>query len=611
MYEAMIEKLQGVSTGPGVYLMKNSDGAVIYVGKALNLRKRLSSYFTGFEENPPQKTDLKTGVLIKKIYSFDTILTGTEKEALILESNLIKKYKPRYNVILKDDKRYPSLRLDINSPYPNLSIIRKAKDDNALYFGPFASSQAVRQTLRLIHKTFRLRKCTTAVFRKRTRPCLNYQMERCLGPCCKEIDKDAYSDIVKEVTLFLKGKTPVLIKEIRDKMVSAAQSRNYEYAAVCRDKLFALQKTLEKQIVVSSDFIDRDVFATARENGFIVITLLVIRGGSLQGTQHFSFNDIMSDDSEILSGFIRQYYETADFIPEEVVVPFELDDARLTEEWLSGIKQERVRIHEPKKGGRFHLVKMALQNARNEITNLISSVKYSSDLLLRLQKRLKMDNPPLRIECFDNSNISGSNPVSAMVVFENGIPAKQYYRRYKIRGVDDQNDYAFMEEVIRRRFGKGDESKPYPDLLIIDGGKGHINIVHAVLKEQKIDKHMQLIGVAKKNEKKGEIEDKIYKYGRINPVNLEREGDLRLFLQRIRDEAHRFAISFHREQRVKKAFHSALDEIPGIGNKKKEMLIKHFRSVKKIRAATPEELSALPGITIKDAINIKLLLSDS
>ena len=424
MSDALIEKLSGVSTGPGVYLMKNSDGDIIYVGKALNLKKRLSSYFSGTEENLPRKTDLKTKVLIKKIDSFETIITGTEKEALILESNLIKKYKPRYNVILKDDKRYPSLRFDINSPYPNLAIIRKAKNDNALYFGPFASSLSVRQTLRLIHKTFKLRKCTTNSFKKRLRPCLNYQIGTCLGPCCNEIDATTYGDIVKEVMLFLRGKTPVLIKEIRDKMLNAAKSRDYELAAVCRDKLFALQKTLEKQIVVTTDFIDRDVFAIARENEHSVVTLLVIRGGYLQGTQHFSFKDMMSNDSEILREFIRQYYETADFIPEEVVISIEIDDAPLTEEWLTGIKGERVRIHEPKKGGRFHLINMAIQNAKNEMNNILSSITSSRDLLERLQKRLKMNCIPLRIECFDNSNISGTNPVSGMVVFENGKPAE-------------------------------------------------------------------------------------------------------------------------------------------------------------------------------------------
>jgi excinuclease ABC subunit C len=608
MVQVIVEKLQGVSTGPGVYLMKNSDGVVIYVGKALNLKKRLSSYFKGTEESLAQKTDLKTGVLIKKIDSFDTIVTGTEKEALILESNLIKKHKPRYNVILKDDKRYPSLRLDIKSRYPNLSIIRKAKNDNALYFGPYASSHAVRQTLRLIHKTFRLRKCTTSVFRKRTRPCLNYQMGTCLGPCCNEIERSAYGEIVKEVTLFLKGKTPVLMKEIKDKMTNASLSRDYELAAVYRDKLFALQKTLEKQIIVSTDSGDRDVFALACENGFLVITLLVIRGGSLQGTQHFSFNNTISNNSEILGGFIRQYYETADFIPDEVLVPFEIDDTALTEDWLSGIKGERIRIHEPKKGDRFNLLKMAAQNAENEIKNLISSAETFTDLLARLQKRLKMARIPERIECFDNSNISGSNPVSGMVVFEKGKPAKQLYRSYKIRVKGDQNDYAYMDEVLRRRFGKGDASKPYPDLILIDGGKGHLNIAHAVLRELEIDEQIQLIGIAKKDEKRGEPEDRIYKHGRSNPVNFEREGDLHLFLQRIRDEAHRFAISFHRKQRLKKAFHSALDEIPGIGKRKKEMLVKHFGSIKKIRAATPEELSALPGITAKDALNVKRTL---
>jgi len=435
-------------------------------------------------------------------------------------------------------------------------------------------------------------------------------MGRCLGPCCNEIDKATYRDIIKEVTLFLKGKTPVLIKEIKDKMLNAAQLRDYELAAAYRDKLFALQKTLEKQIVVTTDFVDRDVFATAKENDLRVITLLVIRGGHLQGTQHFSFSDIISNDSEILSEFIRQYYETSDFIPEEVVVSIEFDDITLTEEWLSEVKGERIRIYAPKKGGRLHLIKMALQNARNQMNNIISSAASSTAFLVRLQKRIKMKSTPFRIECFDNSNISGSNPVSAMVVFENGKPAKQFYRKYKIRTVEDQNDYAYMTEVLMRRFGKNEESKPYPDLILIDGGKGHLGIARTILKELKIDDNIQLIGIAKKDEKKGEIEDKIYKYGRSNPVSFGREGDLYLFLQRIRDEAHRFAISFHREQRLKKTIHSALDEIPGIGKKKKEMLIKHFGSVKRIRAATHDELCSLPGINSEIAINIRKALRE-
>ena len=599
-----MEKLSGVSTGPGVYMMKDAGGEIIYVGKALSLKKRLSSYFTGADSNR-QQINLKTGLLIKKITSFETIVTGTEKEALILESNLIKKHKPRYNVILKDDKRYPSLRLGITSPYPNLAIIRKTENDNAVYFGPFASSQAVRQTLRLIHKTFKLRKCTAANFKKRTRPCLNFQMGTCLGPCCNDIDKSVYGEIVKEVILFLKGRTPVLIKEIKVKMENAAQAQDYELAAVYRDRLFSIRKTLERQVVVTTDFMDRDVFAVARENEHSIITLLVIRSGYLQGTRHFSFKAVISDESGMLGEFIRRYYEKADLIPEEVVVSVEMEDASLLEEWLAEVKGENVKICEPKKGERFDLVKMAVHNAKNELNNIISSFVSSVDLLHRLQKRLGMDNTPKRIECFDNSNISGKNPVSAMVVFENGKPLKASYRKYTIKTVEEHNDYAYMAEVIRRRFGKKEESKPYPDLIMIDGGKGHVRIVRDILNDLKLDRHFDLIGIAKKDENKGEKEDKIYQPGRSNPVNFGREVDLLFFLQRIRDESHRFAISFHRKQLRRKSVHSALDDIKGIGKKKKEMLLKHFGSLKKIRAATHDELCALPGITAEIAKNVK------
>lgn len=604
MPDHLMEKLSDVSTGPGVYLMKDAGEEIIYVGKALNLKKRLSSYFTGADSNR-QQINMKTGLLIKKIISFETIITGTEKEALILESNLIKKHKPRYNVILKDDKRYPSLRLDIKSPYPNLVIIRKTGNDNAVYFGPFASSQAVRQTLRLIHKTFKLRKCTTANFKKRTRPCLNFQMGTCLGPCCNDIDKSVYGEIVKEVILFLKGRTPVLIKEIKVKMEKAAQAQDYELAAAYRDRLFSIRKTLERQVAITTDFMDRDVFAVARENEHSVITLLVIRSGYLQGTRHFSFKAVISDESGMLGEFIRQYYEKADLIPEEVVVSVEMEDAPLLEEWLTEVKGGKVKICEPKKGERFDLVKMAVHNAKNELNNIIASIVSSADLLNRLQKRLGMDKAPKKIECFDNSNISGKNPVSAMVVFENGKPLKSSYRKYTIKTVEEHNDYAYMAEVIRRRFGKNEESKPYPDLLMIDGGKGHVRIVRDILNDLKLDRHFDLIGIAKKDENKGEKEDKIYQPGRSNPVNFGREGDLLFLLQRIRDEAHRFAVSFHRKQIRRKSVHSALDDIKGIGKKKKETLLKHFGSLKKIRAATHDELCALPGITAEIAKNIK------
>ncbi len=604
MPDSLAEKLSDVSTSPGVYLMRDAGGEIIYVGKAINLKKRLSSYFTGADSNR-QQVNLKTDILIKKITSFETIITGTEKEALILESNLIKKHKPKYNVILKDDKRYPSLRLSIKSPYPNLTIVRKTGNDDAIYFGPFASPAAVRRTLRIIHKTFRLRKCSTANFKKRTRPCLNFQMGRCLGPCCNDIDKSVYGEIVKEVALFLKGRTPDLVREIKDKMEQAAKTQDYELAAVYRDRLFSIRKTLEKQVAVTTDFTDRDVFAVVSQNEHSVVTVLAVRGGYLQGTRHFSFRSVVSDDSAMLGEFIRQYYGKADLIPEEVVVSAEMEDTGLLEELLTEMKGEKVRIFEPKKGDRFGLVTMALDNAKNELGSTISSTASSADLLSRLQKRIGMDNTPKRIECFDNSNMSGKNPVSSMVVFENGKPLKSAYRKYGIKDVPEHNDYAYMAEVIRRRFGKNEESKPYPDLLMIDGGKGHIGIVLDIVNRLGLGRHFDIIGIAKKDGNKSEQEDKIYLPGRSNPVNFGREGDLLLFLQRIRDEAHRVAISFHRKQVRKKSVHSALDDIKGIGRKKKNKLIKQFGSLNKIRAAAPEELSALPGITRKDAMNIK------
>ncbi|MBU1052457.1 MAG: excinuclease ABC subunit UvrC [Proteobacteria bacterium] len=608
MPNVLSEKLSEVTTSPGVYLMKDAGGEIIYVGKALNLKKRLASYFVSSDSSRHQQMDLKTGVLIKKIASFDTIITGTEKEALILESNLIKKYKPRYNVILKDDKRYPSLRLDIKSKYPHLTVIRKPKTDNAIYFGPFSSAGAVRRTLKLIHKTFKLRKCTTSAFKKRARPCLNFQIGMCFGPCCNEIDQSMYQEAVKEVILFLKGRTPALIKDIKDKMQKASQVQDYELAAAYRDKMFSIQKTLEKQIAVTNDFMDKDVFATVRDNDLSVITLLPVRSGYLQDARHFNFKETVISDSEMLGGFIRQYYEKINTIPEEVIVSSEMDDATLIEEWLSELKGNRVRIYAPKRGERFEIVKMALYNAQNELQKIISSITSSTDLLERLQKRLGMEKIPTRIECFDNSNISGTNPVSAMVAFENAKPAKSFYRKYSIKTVKEHNDYAYMAEALKRRFRINNEII-YPDLLMIDGGKGHISIVSKILSDMNLTGKFKLIGIAKKDESKGEAEDKIYLPGRSNPVNFGRERDLLFFLQRIRDEAHRFAISFHRKQIRKKLIHSALDDINGIGKKKKEMLLKHFGSIKKIRAAAIEELSALPGITVEIAKCIKEVLN--
>jgi len=601
------DKLSGVTSAPGVYLMKDAQGTVIYVGKARNLKKRLASYFKK-SLGHILKRDIKTEILIQKISDFETIITGSEKEALILESNLIKRHRPRYNVILKDGKRYPSLRLDIKNPYPTLNVVRKIKKDGGLYFGPFASSAAVQKTLKIIHKTFKLRKCKTEYFKNRSRPCLNFQMDACLAPCCLDVDKHMYSETVHEVIQFLKGKTPDLIAQIKQKMMAAAEGQDYEQAAVLRDKMFALEQTLERQVAVTNDFEDRDVIGMARSDDASLITLLFIRNGFFLGIRDFNFSETMATENEMIGAFIRQYYEKAPFVPNEILVPSLPEDTVLLEELLRDIKGRRVRILAPKRGEKVRLAQRASQNAENSLEAHKALIANDVDLLSRLQKQLRMDRIPWRIECFDISNILGTSAVAGMVVFEKGKPNKSSYRKYKLQGTGIPDDYAYMAEVLKKRYGKGEKSKPYPDMLMVDGGKGQLNVAGAVINSLKFEQNFQIISIAKKNEKKGESRDKIFKLGQTNPVNLGRKGDLLLFLQKIRDEAHHFAISFHRKHRRKTFVHSALDSIPGIGQKRKKTLLTHFKSIKKIRTATLEELSALPGFNQKTAENVKRTL---
>jgi len=602
MSDPISEKLKRVSHSPGVYLMKDDPGEIIYVGKARDLRKRLASYFKNSNQ-----WNMKVGVLSQKIVDFDTIVTRTEKEALILESNLIKRHRPRYNVVFKDDKRYPSLRLDPSTSYPNITIVRKPQKDGALYFGPYASAQAVRETLNIVNKTFKLRKCKARDFRKRTRPCLHCQMQRCMAPCCTDVDPDFYDEMVKEAILFLKGRTSDLIRKLKADMVSSAEEQNYEKAARHRDKIFALEKTIEKQVAVTTDFKDRDIVAIARNTEISLITFLVVRGGYLTGMRHFDFSETIATDGEVVRAFVRQYYENSPSIPKEILVSAAVEGTALLEEWISNQRGSRVKILAPKRGEKARLIAIGLQNAEKELKEREAIREAETDLLMRLQKRLRLQNIPRHIECFDNSNITGTSPVAAMVVFKNGKPDKSGYRKYGIKTIDTPDDYATMAEVMKRRYGKGEESKPYPDLLMVDGGKGQLNIAVSILNELGLNDIFDAIGIAKRDEKRNETEDKIYKPGRTNPIIFGREGDLLLTLQRIRNEAHRFAITFHRKRRQKAAFRSELDDVPGIGRKRKEALLKHFGSLEKIRAATLEELSALPEMTQSVAKAVKRL----
>ena len=589
------EKLSRTAHEPGVYLLKDDKGVIIYIGKALDLRKRLAAYFKNSGH-----ADMKTGVLIHKAFDFDTIITGNEKEALILESNLIKRHRPRYNVVLKDDKRYPSLRLDLKEKYPAFSIVRKIGQDEAMYFGPFASALAVRETLKTINKTFKLRKCRASDFKTRTRPCLHCQMEGCLAPCCLDVDPQVYRDQVNEAIMFLRGRTTDLIAKIKKQMDAAAQAQEFEKAARIRDKMFSLERTIEKQIAVTTDFQDRDVFAIVRSNGNALITVFNVMGGFIKGTRHFIFEEIMSTNDEALGIFIRQYYEKTVSQPKEILVSIDLQDASLIEGWFRAVKGKKVKILNPKRGEKAKLLALVTHNAEKELSELMAAKTAEMELLLRLQKKLRLSRLPERIECFDNSNISGTEPVAGMVVFEKGKAKKSAYRKFKVKAVPTHDDYAYMSEVLKRRLRKSDSQRkpqPFPDLLMVDGGRGQLNVALAVIKELSLEDQFETIAIAKKDEKRGESRDKIFKPRRINPIGFGKDADLLLFLQRIRDEAHRFAITFHRKRRTKTTLQSGLDAIAGIGIKRKAILLKHFKSIKKIREADVDQLETLPGIT--------------
>jgi excinuclease ABC subunit C len=407
----------------------------------------------------------------------------------------------------------------------------------------------------------------------------------------------------------LNGRTPDLIQKIKKKMVYAANKKEYEKAAFLRDKMFALEKVIEKQVAFTNDFKDRDAIGIARSHEHSMITVLFVRGGFLLGTRHFNFTEIMSTKEEMIQAFIRQYYEKTPLVPKEILIPTQLEDRSLLEELLSSIRGKKVSILGPKKGEKLRLVRLASQNAKNRLNEFLASATTDMEILIQLKNRLKMDKLPQRIECFDISSISGTEAVAGMVVFEKGKPNPSLFRKYKIKSIAARDDYSCMAEVLKRRYGNGEKSRPYPDILMVDGGKGHLNIAVSVMASLKLEQTFQIISIAKKNENKGETQDKIYKPGQVNPVNMGRGGEPLLLLQRIRDKSHEFAISFHRQRRGIKSIRSALDSIPGVGKKRKAILLTHFKSIKKIRTATVEELTVLPGINRNIAESVKKALN--
>ncbi len=598
--DQVLEKYAHAPTTPGVYLMKNHAGKIIYVGKAKNLKKRLSSYFVRQNNHDP-----KTLALIDMIKDFDLVITKSDHEAFILESNLIKQYRPKYNIILKDGKNYPLLRIDMAKEYPAIEQVRRIKkNDTALYFGPYSSSRSMRRTLGQIQKIFRLRKCRDSQFSNRSRPCLNFQIKTCSGPCCQIIGMEAYRESVKDAILFLRGRSGQVIKKLKTQMTERAKAQEFEQAAQIRDTIFAIERALEKQVAVSPDMEDRDVIGMAQKNGSAVITVMKVRSGMLIDSAHFPVDMGFREVSEILSAFLRQYYEPLRFFPSSILLDRHLEDMESLEQSLKQRKKGRVHIHVPMRGEKKHLVDMALRNATEELEKILTREKQDQVVLKMLQKLLGMDHLPLRMECFDNSNMAGQDPVSSMAVFTNGRPDKGAYRKYIVRDIPFQDDYAYMFQTLERRFSKDETQMPWPDLLVVDGGKGQLNMALSVLRELGMEDRFAVAGLAKKDAEKGETADKIYLPGRSNPLNTSQAPKALFLLEQIRDEAHRFAITFQRKRREKRGITSGLDDIPGIGPQRKKMLLKTFQGIKNLRSASVEELCALPGINRTIAENI-------
>ncbi|NLT94038.1 MAG: excinuclease ABC subunit UvrC [Clostridia bacterium] len=594
------DKINALPAKPGVYLMKNAEGEIIYVGKAVSLKNRVKSYFQSKRHD-----SAKTRALVKNIADLEYIITDNELEALILECNLIKKHRPKYNISLKDDKTYPYLKITAEE-FPRVIVTRKVYKDGAKYFGPYTSATSLRETVELLKKLFPFRSCNQKVF-SNERPCLNAYIKRCLAPCQGGITREQYGEIIKQVELFLEGKQEALIIKLENEMEQAALNLEFERAAQLRDQIISIKQVIEKQKIVSAGDEDQDVMAMARGFNEVCVQVFFIRGGKLIGRENFFLKG--TDDmerSEVLEAFIKQYYIQQDFVPKEILVETELPEVKVLEQWLSEKKGQRVYIKVPKKGERKELLELVAKNALEamEKADLEREQKKSmtEGALLELQKELALPKLPLRIECYDISNTQGTETVASMVVFEGGKPKKDQYRRFRIKTVEGPNDFASMYEVITRRFrnareenNSGDQGKfsSLPDLVIIDGGKGQLQSARKAMEEQGYA-YIPTYGLAKR-------EEWLFFEEESEPIILPRSSKALFLLQRIRDEAHRFAITYHRSLRGKRNLASILDDIHGIGEKRKKKLLQHFGSFKKIQSASIEELQEVEGINRKVA----------
>jgi len=590
-------KLGLLPTTPGVYLFKDSKGAIIYVGKAKNLRARVRQYARGGDGRAQIR------FLLAQLADVEVLMTSSEKEALLLENTLIKQHWPRYNIRLKDDKSYWHVKVTTHEPWPRIFLTRQILKDGSKYLGPFHSSTAVQETVELIRKVFPLRTCSDTVFRNRTRPCLEYQMHRCLGPCTLPVDPEEYRRHLKNALLLLEGKNTELVTQLTVRMHTAAEALHFEEAAKLRDQLRAITQTGEKQQVATPLGYDQDIFGLYREGGSIEVQVLFVRAGKLVGGQSYSFDDHEFPDEEVLSELLPQFYQGERFIPDELILPLPLEDASVREELLSERKGKKVSLLCPQRGDKVRLVDMAHENARHSFTEKRRGEEQKAKTVETLRRALHLRNAPKRIECFDISNIQGNLAVGSMVVFDEGEPDKNRYRRFRIKTVEGADDFAMMYEVLTRRYTRALAEHDLPDLLMVDGGKGQLGVAVAIFQELGITE-VDVIGLAKMRterdpfaEEVAHSAERVFLPGRKNPVVLLSNSTALFLLQRLRDEAHRFAITYHRQLRAKERLGSPLDTIPGVGPSRRKALLRHFGSLTRVRMATLEELLHVAGIT--------------
>ena len=612
--ERLLPTLDGLPVRPGCYLMKSADGTVIYVGKALNLRSRVRSYF-----QPSADHGRKVAELVTHVADIEWIVVGSELEALILEMNLIKRHRPKYNVRLKDDKRYPYIQVRWVDPFPTVVVTRRMVEDGSRYFGPYTSVWAVHETLDVLRRMFPYLTCDRVITGQDLRACLYADIKLCLAPCIGAVGQAGYRQMIDDLCRFLQGETETVVARLSEEMTRASAAMAYERAAALRDQLQAIDKVVEGQTIVSQERIDSDVIAFARDDDSACVQVFFVRHGKLIGREYFVLEGTReADDREVVEGFVKQFYAEAAYVPERVLLPTEIDEARIVEEWL---RQRRggpeVQLLVPASGPGKDLMELAAENAAETLVML--RARWESDrskhvaALAALQQALEMPEPPNRIECYDISNLQGTAAAGSMVVFEQGAPSKKLYRKFTIKSVHGQDDFASMEEVLDRRFHRwtlaGEEARRpggkldpafgrLPDLLIVDGGKGQLGRAMQVLERHGLTGQVRLAGLAKGHEE-------LYVPGRSDSLVLERRSEGLYLIQRIRDEAHRFALGQHRAQRTKAGIASQLDAIPGIGPQRRKALLQTFGDLDRIRSAGLDDLMGVQGITRDLAERIK------